>query len=144
MDGHKVAVAAGLILAAGIFDRLQVAHSGAFFFTLGNKLLNGGILQIGGGLLNGRLVRKIIGLLVVFIAVDFLVFHSKEGGIVGIRQISIFLVLIVFIDDSVVVALLVPSVVRLEDNTSLDAGIHQQHDYHDHNQQGENGKEYAL
>ena len=130
MHRDQIAASAGLHFSGFECDRLQVFHRIAFAAVLSIEFLHRLVGLKTVRLLNRLLIRNIIRVGSVFIAVQCSIFICQEGLVIYIIHIPVLLILDVLVDHTVVCTLLVPYVVRLEDNASLDAGVHQEHDHH--------------
>ena len=144
VGGDQVAGAAGLDLAGFELDGLKILHVIAFALVFGDEFLDRGIFQIGVPVLDRGKIGLKLRLCAVILAVQLGVFRADELGIILIGQVSVPLILHIFVDRSLVEIPLVPGVVGLKDHAAVDERIDQQHDRrHDH-QQGEEGEEDAL
>ena len=140
----QITVSAGLHLAGFECNGLQILDRISLGAVLGVEFLHRSVRCKLARLLDNLLICKKVRIGCIFVSVQRAVFARQERRIIYVIHVSVFLILNILVDRTVVRALLVPYVVRLEDNASFDAGIHQKHDQHDDDKEREDRKQNAF
>lgn len=142
MNGKEVSLAAGLELSVAELNRFKIDYFAIGVFSL--KLLNAGV---GFGLfnaLNGRDVLLKVIVVGVIIAIQCSILFSQKAAVFDVIEIAVFLPHGVLVHRTVVVALLGPNVILLENNVPFDAGVNKNHNDGDNYNKREDGEQYTL